>query len=124
MKSIFHQLPPELLTAGAVLLALAATTACLWAIFFRRSGAERRAVVQEWLLWAVASAERYLGSGTGEKKLALVYQWFGIRFPLMAHLISWDEFRSMVEEALEQLESFLLDDAITEMMIGVISDEE
>lgn len=86
--------------------------------FVRHPKAEKMAVVREWLLWAVARAETALGSGTGEKKLAMVYSWFEVRFPMLAKVITFEDFSNMVDEALEQLEGFLMDENILGMMVG------
>ena len=107
-----HVLGAILLLALAVILSVAAAS------FLRHPKSEKLALVQEWLLWAVARAESYLGSGTGEAKLKLVYSWFEMRFPLLAVFLSFDEFKGMVDDALEQLDELLMDDAIVEMVIA------
>jgi len=63
--------------------------------------------VQQWLLWAVVSAERELGGGTGELKLRSVYDLFVARFPWLAKLISFECFADMVDDALSEMETLL-----------------
>lgn len=64
---------------------------------------------QEWLKWAVAEAEKQLGSGTGQLKLRLVYDMAIEKFSWIAKLITFEEFSMWVDEALiwlnKQLES-------------------
>lgn len=64
---------------------------------------------QEWLKWAVAEAERQLGSGTGQLKLRLVYDMAVEKFPWITKIVTFEEFSMWVDEALiwldKQLES-------------------
>jgi hypothetical protein len=64
---------------------------------------------QEWLKWAVAEAEKQLGSGTGQLKLRLVYDMAVEKFPWITNLVTFEEFAMWVDEALiwlnKQLES-------------------
>lgn len=57
-------------------------------------------MVKEWLKWAVAEAEKELGSGTGQLKLAKVYNMAVKQFPWIASLISFDTFKIWIDEAL------------------------
>lgn len=116
MENIIDLIPVDAL-AAAVLVLLAAVTLYLLVQFLRRPRAEKLAAVQEWLLWAVATAESCLGGGQGARKLSLVYDWFVMRFPLMAAVIGFEQFQKMVDDALEQLKTLLLDDAIMDMII-------
>lgn len=123
MENIINLIPVDAL-AAVVLVLLVAVTLGLVVGFARRPKTEKLALVQEWLLWAVARAESYLGGGTGEKKLAMVYSWFEVRFPLMAAVITFEQFKKMVDDALEQLEGFLMDEAIMDMMLGEAEQDE
>ena len=64
---------------------------------------------QEWLKWAVAEAEKQIGSGTGQLKLRLVYNMAVDKFPWITKLVTFEEFSMWVDEALlwlnKQLES-------------------
>ena len=63
--------------------------------------------VKQWLLFAVAKAEKELGSGTGKIKLRYVYDMFVTKFPAAALFISFTDFKIMVEEALEKFEELI-----------------
>lgn len=63
----------------------------------------------EWLKGAVAEAERYLGSGTGQLKLRMVYDMFIEKFPAFSMIVPFKLFSYWVDIALKwfakQLES-------------------
>lgn len=63
--------------------------------------------VKEWLLYAVTTAERELGAGTGKIKLRYVYDMFVARFDWLAKVITFDMFSMMVDDALEQMKTML-----------------
>ena len=63
--------------------------------------------VKEWLLWAVAEAEKELGSGTGQLKLRYVYDMFIVKFPSLAKIISFETFSYMVDEVLDEFKKLL-----------------
>ena len=63
--------------------------------------------VKEWLLWAVAEAEKELGSGTGQLKLRYVYDMFIVKFPSLAKIISFETFSCMVDEVLDEFKKLL-----------------
>ena len=117
MKHIFDLIPNEVLPLLTAAVLLAAGGIALLR-FLRKPDSAKLALVQEWLLWAVARAEMALGSGAGEKKLNMVYCWFGVRFPLLCRLISFAQFKSMVDDALDQLMLVLENDNVVEMFIG------
>ena len=56
---------------------------------------------QEWLLWAVAEAEKSLGSGTGQLKLRYVYDMAIKQFPWIVTLVTFEVFGGWVDEALD-----------------------
>lgn len=64
---------------------------------------------KEWLKFAVAEAEMYLGSGTGQLKLRQVYDWFTVQFPVFSKIVPFSIFSKWVDLALawlrEQLDS-------------------
>lgn len=64
--------------------------------------------IQEWLLYAVAKAEKELGGGTGELKLRYVYDLFIHTFPSLSKIVTFDNFSLLVDAALEKL-NFLLE---------------
>ena len=57
--------------------------------------------LREWLLYAVAKAEKELGSGTGKLKLRYVYDMFISKFNYLAKIISFEAFSILVDEALD-----------------------
>lgn len=63
--------------------------------------------VIEWLKWAVSEAEKMLGSGTGQLKLRLVYDWFVQKFPIVAAFLPFRVFSAWVDTALETFRKWL-----------------
>ena len=76
-------------------------------VFLTMHKSQRIKKVKEWLLYAVAEAEKTLGSGTGQMKLRYVYDKFLIKFPFIAALISFETFSKFVDEALEKFNKLL-----------------
>lgn len=78
---------------------------------------------KEWLVWAVAEAEKMLGSGTGQLKLRYVYDAAVVRFPILAKLIPFSMFSRMVDSALDVMNDMIANnssiaEAITNEVIG------
>ena len=71
------------------------------------SHAEQREKVEEWMLWAVTTAEADLGSGTGQLKLRQVYDMFLERFPKVAQRVSFSTFSKWVDTALIDMRKML-----------------
>ena len=63
--------------------------------------------VKEWLLLAVAEAEKKFGSKTGQLKLRYVYDLFTQRFPSVAKILTFEQFSNLVDQALEKLNKML-----------------
>lgn len=63
--------------------------------------------VKEWLKWAVSEAEKMLGSGTGQLKLRLVYDWFVEKFPVVSAVLPFKVFSAWVDTALETMRKWL-----------------
>lgn len=63
--------------------------------------------IKQWLLFAVVESEKALGGGTGQVKLRYCYDMFVDKFKFMTLLISFEEFSSMVDEALETMRNML-----------------
>lgn len=81
--------------------------------------------VRQWLVFAVAKAEKELGSGTGELKLRYVYNMFIAKFPAIALFISFEDFSEMVSKALEELEQLIShNDKIQTLIIHEPKEEE
>jgi hypothetical protein len=65
--------------------------------------------LKEWLLFAVVSAEKEFGSGTGQIKLRYVYDKFVTKFPWLSKVISFSTFSTFVDEALDKMKDILAD---------------
>lgn len=79
---------------------------------------ERTSIIKNWLLYAVAAAEKEFGSGTGKLKFAKVYNEFIEKFPEFAVLVSYEEFSKLVDEALSQLKDMLKNNKINQYIEG------
>lgn len=63
--------------------------------------------VYSWLLGAVATAEKQIGSGKGQQKLQSVYDRFVQRYPVFSVFISFDTFSRWVDIALDTIRTTL-----------------
>lgn len=63
--------------------------------------------VTKWLLDAVTAAEKALGSGTGPKKLEMVYNQFRYWFPWLAKIMPLSLFSKLVDDALDKMRELL-----------------
>lgn len=81
---------------------IAAVGFLAWKIynFIKMPKVDQFEAVKEWLLWAVAEAEKLYGSGTGALKLRYVYDLFLSRFKELEYFIPFDEFSKMVDDSL------------------------
>ncbi len=68
---------------------------------------DQKSKVIEWLKWAVAEAEKLLGTGTGQLKLRQVYDWFVEKFPAVAAVLPFRVFSAWVDTALETMREWL-----------------
>ena len=76
--------------------------------------------VREWLLYAVTTAEKELGAGTGKIKLRYVYDMFVAR---PGKVITFDMFSMMVDDALEQMKTMLEEnEAAQKFVAGDVND--
>ena len=75
--------------------------------FFLRPSSSQMKKVKEWLLYAVISAEREIGSNNGEIKLRKIYDFFVDRFPWLALVISFEKYKKLVDEALVRMKEML-----------------
>lgn len=67
----------------------------------------QRSKIIEWLKYAVAEAEKLLGSGTGQLKLRQVYDWFCEQFPVIAAVLPFRVFSAWVDIALQTFDKWL-----------------
>ena len=103
----------ELIIGGIVAVFLIAFT--MWLMGFKN-----------WLVWAVAEAEKILGSGTGQLKLRYVYDLAVIRFPIMSKILPFSMFSKLVDAALAVMNDMIANnssiaEAITNQ-IGVVEE--
>ena len=92
-----------------ILVAVAAVVVLAYLIykFFKIPRAEQISKLKEWLLFAVAKAERELGGGTGKLKLRYVYDMFVSKFPFLVKIISFEYFSELVDEVLVKFREIL-----------------
>ena len=90
-----------------VVIALAIFAVYSIMVFAKMPSAAQLASVKEWLLYAVAQAEKELGSGTGQLKLRYVYDMFIAKFPFLVKAISFESFDLLVDEVLETFREML-----------------
>lgn len=85
-----------------ILVAVAAVAVIVYLVakFLKYPRQEQLQKIKEWLLFAVAEAERELGSGTGQLKLRYVYDKFVTKFPYLVQFIPFEMFSSLVDEVL------------------------
>ena len=88
------------------------------AVFMKPPSQNQLAQVKEWLLYAVAQAEKKLGSGTGQLKLRYVYDLFILRFGTLARIISFETFSTLVDEALYTFRDMLRDNEAVSKYVG------
>lgn len=119
-----------------VVIALIAIVCYAIHVFMKMPTNAQLASVKEWLLYAVAQAEKELGSGTGQLKLRYVYDMFILRFSSIAKVISFEAFSKLVDEALYIFRNMLKDnqavinyvgaapEAAEKLELGIHLDEE
>lgn len=84
---------------------------CVVFRFFNLPTDKQMSKVVEWLKFAVTEAERKLKGGTGQLKLAMVYDMFVAKFPWVAKLIAFETFSGLVDQALEWLNKQMVTNA-------------
>ena len=80
--------------------------------FIKKSKAQKMQMVKDWLLYAIAMAEKELGSGTGRIKLGQVYEQFLLVFPQLQRLISFDTFAKMVDDVLAEFAKLVKENVV------------
>lgn len=85
--------------------------------FLEMPTSAQKEAIKKWLLFAVAEAEKQLGSGTGQLKLRLVYDWALDRFTWLA-FIPFTTFSGWVDESLEEMKKQLENKAIKKYIAG------
>lgn len=80
----------------------------IFAIQFSKEPTDRKIqMIKEWLLFAVIQAEKELGGGTGQIKLRYVWDMFIKTFPALSSVISFELFKVLVDDALEEMRHLL-----------------
>lgn len=80
---------------------------------------------KEWLVYAVAEAEKVLGSGTGQLKLRMVYDMAVIRFPIVSKILPFGMFSKLVDAALNVMNDMIANNtSIAEAITNQIGVEE
>lgn len=101
-----------------VVIALIVAAAYSIMVFVKMPTNAQLSSVKEWLLYAVAQAEKELGSGTGQLKLRYVYNMFILRFSAIAKVISFEAFSELVDEALYIFRNMLKDNQAVVDYVG------
>ena len=94
----------------ALWVVIAATVAFVFHVvlnWFSKPTSQQVNDLREWLKFAVAEAEKALGSGTGELKLRMVYDKALAKFPWVKTFITFEVFKGYVDVALDWLEKEL-----------------
>lgn len=73
--------------------------------------------VKEWLLYAVAMAEKEMGGGTGSLKLRYVYDRFLQMFPWLVKIVTFEMFSAMVDEALDEMKEIFSTNVAVQILI-------
>ena len=103
-----------------ILAALAAVAVIVYLVykFFKLPSGTQIAKVKEWLLFAVAEAEKELGSGTGQLKLRYVYDMFVAKFPFLVKFVSFELFSKLVDEVLERFKKMFNENKAIKQYVG------
>lgn len=100
-----------------ILLAIVVVGVYLAVAFFKMPTNAQISKVKEWLLYAVAKAEKELGGGTGKLKLRYVYDMFIAKFPYLVQVISFESFSDLVDEVLDKFKDILSANKAVQMYI-------
>lgn len=90
-----------------IAIALIAVTTYETIQFLKKPTTAQIESVQAWLLYAVAEAEKELGSKTGQLKLSYVYGMFIQKFPTVAAIMPYVQFSELVDGVLEKFRNIL-----------------
>lgn len=75
--------------------------------FYKLGKQQQLDKIKEWLLLAVLQAEKELGSVTGQIKLLYVYNRFVDKFKIVSCMITFDMFKMLVDEALDDMKDMI-----------------
>lgn len=77
--------------------------------FLSLPNTEKKRRIISWMIYAVKLAEDRFGSGTGVIKLGMVYDMFVKKYSFISKVITYEQFKSWVDEALALCEKALAD---------------
>lgn len=99
-------------------IALVVFCVCLFCFLYKYN---KREILRDMILGLVVEAEKFLGSGTGDLKYAMVVNKIYSKFPkLLTLLFTKKELNDLIEEAVQRLKKVLSDKNIN--LLGI--DEE
>ena len=75
--------------------------------FYKLPTSKQIEKIENWLLYACIESEKALGSGTGNIKLRMVYDGFISKFKFLSTILSFEQFSTLVDEALKQMKELL-----------------
>ena len=75
--------------------------------FIKKPRKEQIEAIKKWLVKACIEAEAMWDDDTGYMKLLETYGWFVEKFPAIATLVSFETFKSWVDEALEEAKKLM-----------------
>ena len=109
-----------------IIIAIAVISAIAIKVYtwFKQPTSDQLKNVKEWLLYAVAKAERELGSGTGQLKLRYVYNMFVEKFPAIAIFITFEDSSKMVDEALDKFNELLKENTAINDYYEIVREDE
>lgn len=87
--------------------------------FLNKPTAEQIVTIKAWLLAAVTSAEKELGSKMGRIKLSKVYDMFLNTFPTLSKIVTFAMFSNLVDEALEEMRKIMSSNERMQEYVGV-----
>lgn len=103
---------------GIICLIVGAVGGFYLASFIKMSKSEKADMIINCLVYLVAAAEHDLGSGTGELKLAKVYNEFVAEYPQLAETITFEQFKGFVDKALAKMQEILKNDDIKKVILN------
>ena len=96
-----------------------------FAFWFYKLGKEKQIeMIRQWLILAVTQAEKELGEKTGQLKLRYVYDLFIKRFKFLSKIITFDQFSSLVDDALEAMRHLIETNVAVANYIGGNNNDE
>lgn len=93
-------------------------------VFIKTPSTKQIEKVKQWMLYAILTAEKELGSKTGRLKLSLVYGSFVSKFKWLSMIMSFEMFSQLVDECLEEMRKMLeTNKAVARIVTGEVKQE-